>query len=231
MPVPKRIARGGAVCALALCALLLAAAPLQARPKGKFYLGAGVDGTRVSGDFSETQAPYAADPTNGPFVLPGKLDNGGGGTLLAGVVANDNVAIEGEILNSRNKASHELLPGVDLQARLSAVIASLRLMLPLGDSFELFGRAGLGAYVLHYDHNATLAGNPIITSSDFSGPGLALGGGLATFIDPFGFELGVTSHAIRFDKLSSLGTEGKLDPPAHMRVISTTLIVTLHFGG
>jgi hypothetical protein len=221
--------RWGTAALLVLSVLVWAAAPAHARPKGTFTLGLGLASQSVSGSLDGNKV-YFADPVIGPFVAAGKLESGTGVNLLGGITLNDNLAVEAIVNTSKHDASHVGLPGVAMTANLASVLAAVRLMLPLGDSFELFGRGTLGVYTVKFDNNTQLPPNPTLIESTFSGTGLGIGGGIALFFDPLGLELGVLTQKAKLDSLSAGGTDGSISG-ANLNVTTVNLTATVHFGG
>jgi len=216
------------VCALAAGGLLLAASSAQARPDKKLWLGLGAASSSVSGGLDGNQVFYA-DPTNGPFVYAGKPEKGSGLVISGGAVISKSLAAELQFISTNHDATHAGLPGQNLTLSISELLASLRLMVPLEDSMEVFGRAGLGIYAVGYDNNTQLPPNPTLISSSFGGAGLALGGGVAFFFDPLGLELAIMTQSASLDTLSAGGTEGQISG-TDLKQTTVTLTLTGHFG-
>ena len=212
-----------------LCVLVWAASPAQARPKGKFTLGAGLASQSVSGDLDGSRV-YYADPAVGPYVYAGKLESGTGGLLMGGITVSDSIGVEGLLINTSHDASHVGLPGIGLTANVTGLLAGIRLMLPMGDAFELFGRGTAGIYTVKFDNNTELPPSPLLQESTFSGIGIGVGGGIAMFFDPIGLEIGALAQKGSLDNLSGGGVEGSISS-ADLSIVTLTAILTVHFGG
>jgi hypothetical protein len=213
---------------------LLACAPgwlapaAQAMPDKKFTLGIGLIGSSIAGGDNGTTPIKIGDPTNGPDLYAGRLKNGGGIYLSGGIRWNPHVGGDLLLLSSAHEAVHDRLPNQTLNARLQTLLVALRVMAPVGETFEIFGRGGVGAYTIAYQQNAKLEPNPTFIDSELAGGGLAFGGGIAVHFEPLAVELSVLRHAARLNR----ATVGGLDEPisSRLRVTTLTLGVTLHLG-
>ncbi len=214
-----------------MAALLLfaaAAAPLQAREK--IYLGAGIVRASASGDFDGIlRFEPRDDPVNGPFVHPGKLEDGGGLTLLGGVMVLDWLGLELELDATRHDSTHTLLLGERIDADLFSLIAAVRFLGAITDSWEVFGRIGLGGHTLSYENNTTLGNNPIRLDSELSGGGFMAGVGTAILFGPVGIELSVSRHEVTFTSLDTADDTGDI-PDTDMSFTKVSLTLFAHFS-
>ena len=77
--------------------------------------------------------------------------------------------------------------------------------LPLGERFELFGRAGISYDYLTYDDNTVTVTSVELKSSTFEGLGLGLGFGAAMFLCPErDYSIAFVANLSRFDQVSLL---------------------------
>lgn len=220
----RTLRSAGAV--LAGCALLmLLGGTVQARPDKLFTVGLGATSNDVT---SGPDGTTAYGSSGAPLVLFAKPDAGYGLALLGGIAPWDYLGFEAMLLSSSHNATHSALPGETLDAMVGSLLAGVRVMLPLGDSFELFGRLGVGVYTLAYTKNA-IATDGSRQDSVFSGTGYATGGGFATFIDPMGIELGLLQQKATLDQVSVDSNDYGI-PETDLALTTVTLIVTVHFG-
>lgn len=222
-----RIGRAGGLAAIA--ALLLfaaAAAPLQAREK--IYLGAGIVRASASGDL-DGNLFFVSQDVGGLLVFPGKLEDGGGLTLLGGAMVLDWLGLELELNATRHDSTHNGLPGEQIDADLFSLIAAVRFLGAITDSWEVFGRVGLGGHTLSYENNTTVPGSSLRLDSELSGFGFMAGVGTAILLGPVGIELSVSQHEVTFTDLDTADDHGDI-PDADMSFTKVSLTLFVHFS-
>ncbi len=224
-----RIGRvSGLAAMVALLLFAAAAAPLQAREK--IYLGAGIVRASASGDLDGILVfRDVNDPVNGPLVHPGKLDNGGGLTLLGGAMVLDWLGLELELNATRHDSTHNDLLGEQIDADLFSLFAAVRFLGAITDSWEVFGRIGLGGHTLSYENNTIIPGSSIRLDSDLSGVGFMAGVGTAILFGPVGIELSVSQHEVTFTSLDTADDTGDI-PDADMSFSKVSLTLFVHFS-
>ncbi len=222
--------RKGRVSGLAAMAALLlfaaAAAPLQAREK--IYLGAGIVRASASGDLKGVRS-FSDDPTTRPIVFPGKLEDGGGLTLLGGAMVLDWLGLELELNATRHDSTHNDLLGEQIDADLFSLFAAVRFLGAITDSWEVFGRIGLGGHTLSYENNTIVPGSSIRLDSDLSGVGFMAGVGTAILFGPVGIELSVSQHEVTFSSLDTADDHEDI-PDADMSFTKVSLTLFVHFS-
>jgi len=219
-----------AVVAL-LLAMVLPVRVAQARPEGKpLTLGFGIAGSRVTGDLDGATV-IQHDPTNGPVSYLAKPDNGGGSMIFAGYNVTPHFGIEALLLGTRHIAKHDAFPGTDLNTHITSLLGTLRFMLPLGETFEAFGRVGLGPVAVNYTDNTLLPPNSTRLSSSMTGIGAAAGLGIAVFFDPLGLELAVLKERARLTELIAAEQAVPEFKDAYIGLGTVTLTLTMHFKG
>ena len=214
---------------IAMAALLLfaaAAAPLQAREQ--IYLGAGIVRASASGDL-DGNLSFVPTTAGGPVVFPGKLEDGGGLTLLGGAMVLDWLGLELELNATRHDSTHNGLPGEQIDADLFSLFAAVRFLGAITDSWEVFGRVGLGGHTLSYENNTTVPGSSIRLDSELSGVGFMAGVGTAILFGPVGIELSVSRHEVTFTSLDTADDTGDI-PDADMSFTKVGLTVFAHFS-
>lgn len=212
-----------------LLALALLAAEAWARPEGKRYtLGLGVAGTRVAGGL-DGQSVVTDGNISGLSAYLGKLDNGNGSLLMGGLTLTPNMALELLLFSTQHDATHVDLPGETLSAHAGSLLGAVRLMLPLGEDVELFGRLGAGPVVVGYDDNARLSPNPSALSSALTGLSIAAGGGVAVFFDPLGLELGVLQQRARLSEITAAQQTVASFHSVYVNLTTVMLTLTMHF--
>ncbi len=233
MPATRKRLVLGLIAMDALLLFAAAAAPLQAREK--IYLGAGIVRASASGDLKGVRS-FSDDPTTRPIVFPGKLEDGGGLTLLGGAMVLDWLGLELELNATRHDSAHSRLPTdsslprEQIDADLFSLVAAARFLWAVTDSWEVFGRIGLGGHTLSYDENTTVPGNNVVRlDSELSGVGLMAGVGTAILFGPVGIELSVSQHEVTF---SHLTTEDEVDsfPDTDMSFTKVSLTLFVHFS-
>ncbi len=222
--------RIGRVSGLAAMAALLlfaaAAAPLQAREK--VYLGAGIVRASASGDL-DGNLFFVSQDVGGLLVFPGKLEDGGGLTLLGGAMVLDWLGLELELNGTRHDSTHNGLPGEQIDADLFSLIAAVRFLGAITDSWEVFGRVGLGGHTLSYDNNTTVPGSSLRLDSELSGFGFMAGVGTAIIFGPVGIELSVSQHEVTFSSLDTADDTRDI-PDADMSFTKVSLTLFVHFS-
>ena len=205
--------------------------PAQAREK-MIFVGGGFSNSKLSGGLNENVPPILPtnDSVNGPIVYGTNFESGGGFAFQVGFVPSRFIGVEVLLTATSHDATNAFqFPGERLDAALAAQIVALRLMLPLGDSFEIFGRAGFGAYGLAILKNVVFPGRFFREDSTFSGTGRATGGGVFFTLGRVGIEVGVTTHDVTFDEVETDGITYSI-PDIDMTVTTTNLLITAHFG-
>lgn len=217
------------VAALAL-SLVLPATPARARPAGKpITLGMGVAATRAAGGL-DGQRVVTESGGSGLTSYLGKLDNGHGSLLMGGMTLTPSMALELLLLSTRHDARHESLPGETLPAHVGSLLGTVRLMLPLSEDFELFGRLGAGPVIVRYSDNTRLPPTSARFGAALSGLSIAAGGGVAMFFDPLGLELAVLQQRARLSEISAASNTMPSFRDTYINLGSVTLILTMHFG-
>ncbi len=82
------------------------------------------------------------------------------------------------------------------------MLAGIKLVAPVGDVLELFGRIGLGGYELEYERINFPSSNAAAAAVDdarFSGRGGALGIGVEVIFDSWGLEVAYTAQSAILD--------------------------------
>ena len=224
--------RPGAVGWLALlaCVLLLAAPDAHARRNSKFTVGLGAATNTVSGDFDGTSV-YTSNPATGPNVYSAKLEKGSGPVVLGGIHINDSVGVDGLIIVTSHdgKSQAPVLANQPLKATVTSLIVAMRLMAPMGDHFELFGRLGLGVLGLGIDKNTQLPPSTVFQSSNFSGTALVAGVGFALFFGEVGLEFGLLNQSGKLTSLSAAGQSGAI-PDTTFKLNTVMIALTGHWG-
>jgi len=164
----RRSAMGGfAMSGLAALGLALSGAAHAQRQPG-FYLGAGVGQGTL--DFDDTD-----------FTVAGVDDSDTAFKVFAGYTFNEFVSLEVAYFDAGQPT--EQLGAFALQFDLSAVNLSLIGHLPLTDSVELFGKAGLASYDYDVEMNFN---NSLVATGDDRDQDVSYGFGAAySFAGPF----------------------------------------------
>jgi OOP family OmpA-OmpF porin len=163
-----RPALGGfAISGLAAMGLMMSAAAHAEREPG-FYVGAGVGSGTL--DFDQND-----------FTVAGVDDSDTAFKVYAGYTFNEFISVEAAYIDAGQPT--EKINGVSLQYDLSAVNVSVIGHLPLTESFELFGKAGLASY----DYDAVLSFNGLtVDGGDDSDQDVSYGfGATYSFAGPF----------------------------------------------
>jgi OOP family OmpA-OmpF porin len=163
----KSAIRGFAMSGLAALGLAMSGAAHAEREPG-FYLGAGVGSGTL--DFDQND-----------FTIAGVDDSDTALKVYAGYTFNQFISIEAAYIDAGEPA--EQINSVTLQFDLSVVNVSVIGHLPLTESFELFGKAGLASY----DYDAVLSFNGLtVGGGDDSDQDVSYGfGGAYSFPGPF----------------------------------------------
>jgi OOP family OmpA-OmpF porin len=165
---PGRSARRGFVISgVAALGLVMSVAAHAEREPG-FYVGAGVGSGTL--DFDQND-----------FTVAGVDDSDTAFKVYAGYTFNQFISLEAAYIDAGEPA--EQINSVTLQFDLSAVNVSVIGHLPLTESFELFGKAGLASY----DYDAVLSFNGLtVGGGDDSDQDVSYGfGGAYSFPGPF----------------------------------------------
>jgi OOP family OmpA-OmpF porin len=165
---PGRSARRGfAISGVAALGLVMSVAAHAEREPG-FYVGAGVGSGTL--DFDQND-----------FTVAGVDDSDTAFKVYAGYTFNQFISLEAAYIDAGEPA--EQINSVTLQFDLSAVNVSVIGHLPLTESFELFGKAGLASY----DYDAVLSFNGLtVGGGDDSDQDVSYGfGGAYSFPGPF----------------------------------------------
>lgn len=142
------VCNGWALSGLAALALATGATAHAERQPG-FYLGAGVGQGTL--DFDDTD-----------FTVAGVDDSDTAFKVYAGYTFNEFISVEAAYFDAGQPT--EQIDTLTLQFDLSAVNFSAVGHLPLTESFELFGKAGLASY--DYDGQASINGVMVSTGDD-----------------------------------------------------------------
>lgn len=209
-----------------LASLPPVAGSLEAR--GKFHLGVGLAATSASGDMDGSLS-HTLDSGTGPNAYPGELDAGFGLLLNGKYLFNENFGAELLAFISSHDSTHANFGSENIPATLYGFIGAARGILPLSDSLEIFGRAGIGSYTLSYEGNTTVDGNSLSFNSSYSGTGLIVGGGILYIIDPVGFELSYTLHRVSFSEIEGADQVWEI-ADAGMEFHTLALMVTIGLG-
>lgn len=140
--------RGFAMSGVAAMGLAMSVAAHAEREPG-FYLGAGVGQGTL--DFDDTD-----------FTIAGVDDSDTAVKVYAGYTFNEFISLEAAYFDAGQPT--EQIDSVTLQFDLSAVNVSVIGHLPLTESFELFGKAGLASY--DYDAETRVNGVLVGTGDD-----------------------------------------------------------------
>jgi OOP family OmpA-OmpF porin len=165
---PGRSARRGfAISGVAALGLVMSVAAHAEREPG-FYVGAGVGSGTL--DFDQND-----------FTIAGVDDSDTALKVYAGYTFNQFISIEAAYIDAGEPA--EQINSVTLQFDVSVVNVSVIGHLPLTESFELFGKAGLASY----DYDAVLSFNGLTSDGgDDSDQDVSYGFGAAySFAGPF----------------------------------------------
>lgn len=221
----KRWRTGAAAAAVLLLALALGAAPAHAIHQRKVAIGAGLASSRISGDL-DGQTTYT-EPDSGTTLLLGKPDPGRGINLYLGVTVTPHFALEVLAVGTAHDASHVAAPGVNLTMAVTTFLLGGRATLPMGDSLEVFARAGAGTSSVNYLENATTGGS--VTEFSLAGTAVGLGGGLSMFFDPISVELSYLRQNIGLRALAAGKTTQQIGGRS---VTANTLLLTfmVHLG-
>ncbi len=209
-----------------LASLPPAAGSLEAREK--FHLGVGLAATSAAGDMDGSLS-HELDSGTGPNAYPGELDAGFGLLLNGKYLFNENFGAELLAVISSHDSTNANFGSEIIPATLYGFIGAARGMLPLSDSLEIFGRAGIGSYTLSYEGNTTVAGSTLRFNSSYSGTGWIVGGGILYFIDPVGFELSYTLHRVSFSEIEGADQVWEI-AGAEMEFQTLALLVTIGLG-
>jgi Outer membrane protein beta-barrel domain len=224
----RRAGRALAWAAVVTWVLLAAqAAQAQQQSQRMLTLGIGTASSSVSGGLDGIGGFTGP---GGLAVYEGKPASGTGLVLLGGVQIKGNLGVEAQFISTTHDATHTLLPGQKMTATVSELLVNFRGSVPLGNSLDVFGRAGLGLYVVDYDHNTNVPPSPALTSSTFTGSGFVIGGGMDVFLDPMGLELGAMYQSAQLDSLSAGGVSGTLTPSVSLSQVTVTLTLVVRFG-
>ncbi len=216
--------------ALLACVFLLAATEAQARRNGKFTVGIGGASNTVSGDFDGTEV-YSSNLATGPNVYSAKLEKGTGPVVLGGAHINDSIGVDGLIIATSHDARSQapVLANQPLKATVTSLVVAMRVMAPLGEHAELFGRLGLGVLGLSIDKNTELPPSTVFQSSSFSGSALVAGVGFALFFGELGLEFGLLSQNGKLTSLAAAGQSGSI-PDTRFKLNTAMIVLTGHWG-
>ena len=226
--ITRYTANPGLTLAILLTVVALTATAAQARPKKRLAIGGGLITSRVSGD-TDGSRYYFRDPNFGPFILAGDLEPGSGGLLTFQVTFIDYLGLDVLLMQTNHDATHTALPGYTMSAHILSLMTMARGNLPLGERFELYGRAGISYDYLTYDDNTVTVTSVELKSSTFEGLGLGLGFGAAMFLGPVGIDAGLLYQRVSFDYLSADTVDGALDDTLDVNIVSAMLTATYHF--
>ncbi len=223
-----RICAGmGAMVAVLALLLWLATPALAQRSDRPGYLGVGLTSSAVDSDLDGNG--FFVNDTNTIQVFPGKLDDGTGFHLMIGGRITDIIAIEGLLIVTGHDATHAAFPGETQEAAIATLLGNARFMLPLGDSFDLFARVGLGLTTLSYEDAVVLPPSTVRQEATMSGGTFAVGGGLTVHLDPIALELSMLNQSTDLDSLEAAGETGGINDVA-LDVNSVLLTLVVAFG-
>jgi hypothetical protein len=188
----------------------------------------GLAATSAAGDIDGSLS-HTLDSGTGPDAYPGELDAGFGLLLNGNYLFNENFGVEILVTISSHDSTHANFGSENIPATLYGFIGAARGMLPLSDSLEIFGRAGIGSYTLSYEGNTTVAGSSLSFNSSYSGRGLIVGGGILYSLDQVGFELSYTLHRVSFSTVEGADHVWEI-ADAGMRFNTIGLMVTIGLG-
>ena len=228
-------ARGqGAVIQACLLAILLGiGAAHAAQAREGIYVTVGAAGQSISGDLERSQRiqriPGVAMSDE---LRAGKPDAGNGFAVGGGFGLSRNLTLDLLVVVTRHDALFDEGTGAPLsqEATLTAVLAGIKLVAPLGDVLELFGRIGLGGYELEYDQiNFPSSGGAAVDDARFSGRGGALGLGVEVIFDSWGLEFSYTHHRASLDSVDTLNFPSDFDPSLSIAIDTATVLFIYHF--
>lgn len=213
-----------------LAAGLLLAAPAWGRPAGKpFSLGLGLAGTHVAGGL-DGQRVVTNGGTGGVSSYLGKPGAGEGSLLTGGMTLSPTMGLELLLLSTRHHASHQSLPRETLHAHMGSLLGMVRMMLPVGEDVEVFGRLGAGPVLAGYSDGSRLGTSSGPLSAALSGLSLAAGGGITVFFGPLGLELAALEQRARLSEITAAQETVASFHNVYLNLGTVTLTLTVHFG-
>lgn len=223
-------ARGqGAVIQACLLAILLAiSAAHAAQAREGVYFTVGAAGQSISGDLERSQR-ISGGAGIGELRV-GKPDAGNGFAVGAGFGLSRNLTLD--LLLAVTK--HDTLfdegtdPPLAGQAKLTSVLVSAKLVAPVGELLEFFGRVGLGGYELEYEQ-INFPDGVAVDDARFSGRGGALGLGVEVIFDSWGLEFAYTRHRASLDSVDTLNFPSDFDPSLSIAIDTATVLFIYHF--
>ncbi len=223
-------ARGqGAVIQACLLAILLAiSAAHAAQAREGIYVTVGAAGQSISGDLERSQR-ISGGAGIGELRV-GKPDAGNGFAVGGGFGLSRNLTLD--LLLAVTK--HDTLfdegtdPPLAGEAKLTSVLVSVKLVAPVGELLEFFGRVGLGGYELEYEQ-INFPGDVAVDDARFSGRGGALGIGVEVIFNSWGLEFAYTQHRASLDSVDTLNFPSDFDPSLSIAIDTATVLFTYHF--
>ncbi len=212
-------------CLLAILLAISAAHAAQAREGVYFTVGAA--GQSISGDLERSQRISGGA---GMELRVGKPDAGNGFAVGGGYGLSRNLTLDLLVVVTRHDALFDEGTGAPLSqdATLTAVLAGIKLVAPLGDVLEFFGRIGLGGYELEYEQ-INFPDGVAVDDARFSGRGGALGIGVEVIFDSWGLEFAYTQHRASLDSVDTLNFPSDFDPSLSIAIDTATVLFTYHF--
>lgn len=217
---------------MAAAMLAMAPAPAEAR-EYRWALGGGAVSAMMSEDLNQIVQPVFFVPV-AQSTFTTHVGNGTGFTFQGGFFFNKHIGMELLTGKTTHDATSSGFPGRTLNAELTTFFYAARGMLPLGDNWELFGRAGLGLYGLVVEDNVFVNQGEAGRDSRFRGTGIGMGGGVMMTLGRIGLELGYTQHFVEFNSVDVEGTSFlgfSQSTEEELSVGMVNLTVTFHFGG
>lgn len=217
---------------------------LQAR-KYRWYIGGGGAFASISGG-PEDGERFETDPILNDVVYGAEFDNGFGLNINGGFALNRYLAFEFLFLLSDHDATNSQNPEVRGQVfdtTFSVLNLTARGMLPIGKTFEIFGRVGPGFYQLSKE----VPSNRIVVfqvkpggsfsgsertdfRANFSGWGVIFGGGVAMNFGRLGLEFAISQHEVKLDELSDDRNGNTISIDERLSSTMATFTFTVEFG-
>ncbi len=213
-------------CLLAILLAISAAHAAQAREG--VYVTVGAAGQSISGDL-ERLPPISGGAGIGELRV-GKPDAGNGFAVGGGFGLSRNLTLD--LLLAVTK--HDTLfdegtdPPLAGKAKLTSVLVSVKLVAPVGELLEFYGRVGLGGYELEYEQ-INFPGDVAVDDARFSGRGGALGIGVEVIFDSWGLEFAYTHHRVSLDSVDTLNFPSDFDPSLSIAISTATVSFIYHF--
>jgi hypothetical protein len=230
----SRCRRGalGVALALGLLAAAWTAGGRSALAKESAYFSIGSASQSVGGDLDGLHSPYT-DPDTGLVYRLGSLGAGSGLAVSGGFGFTPYLGADLTYIRTTHAVTFKDTAGDGRStvpdSTLISYLVGARVIAPLAESLEVFGRLGLGGYQLTY-HDAVFSGTTSVGSSDLTGSGAFYGVGAELILGTVGLEVSYLAQQVRFDRAQHDPSKFNLKPTLSVPISTTTVSLVYHFN-